>query len=124
MVEVRQTETFARWLAGLRDDRARTRIQARIDRLELGNAGDVKPVGEGVSECGSITGLGTGCITFSAAWSSSSCSQAAIRARRTRTSQQRVNWRARSGDLDEQDQDDSVGFSGLSQDRSGHCVLP
>lgn len=50
MIEVRQTETFARWFAGLRDDRARTRIQARIDRLELGNAGDVKPVGEGVSE--------------------------------------------------------------------------
>jgi putative addiction module killer protein len=50
MVEVRQTQTFARWLAGLRDGRARARIQARIDRLELGNAGDVKPVGEGVSE--------------------------------------------------------------------------
>jgi putative addiction module killer protein len=34
----------------LRDIRARARIQARIDRLELGNAGDMKPVGEGVSE--------------------------------------------------------------------------
>lgn len=34
----------------LRDLRARARIQARIDRLELGNAGDVKPVGDGVSE--------------------------------------------------------------------------
>jgi len=34
----------------LRDLRARARIQARIDRLELGNAGDVKPVGKGVSE--------------------------------------------------------------------------
>jgi putative addiction module killer protein len=50
MIEVRQTETFARWLARLRDGRARTRIQARIDRLELGNPGDVKPIGEGISE--------------------------------------------------------------------------
>jgi putative addiction module killer protein len=50
MVEVRQTEVFARWLEGLQDRRARTRIQTRIDRLELGNPGDVKAVGEGVSE--------------------------------------------------------------------------
>jgi putative addiction module killer protein len=50
MVEVRQTELFTRWLLGLRDLRARARIQVRIDRLESGNAGEVKPVGEGVSE--------------------------------------------------------------------------
>ena len=50
MIEVRQTETFSKWIVKLRDLRARARIQARIDRLELGNAGDVKPVGEGVSE--------------------------------------------------------------------------
>jgi putative addiction module killer protein len=50
MIEVRQTVIFARWLAGLRDDRARARIQARIDRLEIGNPGDVKPVGESVLE--------------------------------------------------------------------------
>jgi len=50
MIEVRQTELFGKWLLELRDLRARARIQARIDRLESGNAGDVKPVGEGVSE--------------------------------------------------------------------------
>jgi putative addiction module killer protein len=50
MPEVRQTESFARWLAGLRDHRARARIQARIDRLEIGNPGDVRPVGGGISE--------------------------------------------------------------------------
>ena len=49
-MEVRQTELFARWITSLRDRRARDRIQARIDRLEIGNPGDVKPVGEGVSE--------------------------------------------------------------------------
>jgi putative addiction module killer protein len=48
--EVRQTESFARWLAGLRDDRARARINVRIRRLSAGNPGDVKPVGEGVLE--------------------------------------------------------------------------
>ncbi len=50
MIEVRQTEVFARWFARLRDRRAQRRIQARIDRLEIGNPGDVRPVGSGVSE--------------------------------------------------------------------------
>ncbi len=50
MVEVRQTSTFKQWLHGLRDRNARLRIVARIRRMELGNPGDVKPVGEGVSE--------------------------------------------------------------------------
>jgi len=50
MFEVRQTERFAAWLDGLRDRRARLRIAARLIRLEAGLFGDVKPVGEGVSE--------------------------------------------------------------------------
>jgi len=50
MVEIRKTELFAKWIDGLRDIRARARIQARIERLALGNPGDVKSVGEGVSE--------------------------------------------------------------------------
>jgi putative addiction module killer protein len=50
LIEIRQTEVFAAWFAGLRDRRARRRIQVRIDRLQIGNPGDVKPVGEGVSE--------------------------------------------------------------------------
>jgi putative addiction module killer protein len=50
MVEIRQTEVFVRWFASLRDDRARARIDARIRRLSLGNPGDVRAVGEGVSE--------------------------------------------------------------------------
>jgi putative addiction module killer protein len=48
--EVRQTETFSTWLTNLRDARARARIAVRIDRLALGNPGDVKSVGDGVSE--------------------------------------------------------------------------
>jgi putative addiction module killer protein len=50
MIEVRQTDLFASWLRKLRDEQARARIQIRIRRLSLGNFGDVKPVGEGVSE--------------------------------------------------------------------------
>ena len=50
MTQLRKTETFAQWLDGLRDVRARARVQVRIERLAAGNAGDVEPVGEGVSE--------------------------------------------------------------------------
>lgn len=50
MVEIRQTPVFATWLERLKDRRARARIQVRVDRLALGLAGDVKPVGGGVSE--------------------------------------------------------------------------
>jgi putative addiction module killer protein len=50
MIQVRQTRIFTDWFDGLRDEKARSRIRVRIDRLSLGNHGDVKPVGEGVSE--------------------------------------------------------------------------
>ena len=50
MIQIRKTETFVLWLDELRDIRARARIQVRIERLAAGNAGDVEPVGEGVSE--------------------------------------------------------------------------
>ena len=50
MIEVRKTEHFAKWLDALRDLRGRARILARIERLATGHEGDVKPVGEGVSE--------------------------------------------------------------------------
>jgi len=50
MIEVRKTEAYARWIDGLRDIRARARILARVERLATKNPGDVKPVGEGVSE--------------------------------------------------------------------------
>lgn len=50
MVEMRRTSVFAGWLHGLRDRSAKARIEIRLDRLALGNPGDVRPVGEGVSE--------------------------------------------------------------------------
>ena len=50
MIEIRKTDTFAKWIDNLRDIKARARILVRIERLSLGNPGDVKPVGQGVSE--------------------------------------------------------------------------
>lgn len=50
MKQIFTTATFDGWFAGLRDVRAKVRIQARIDWAALGNFGDCEPVGEGVSE--------------------------------------------------------------------------
>ena len=50
MIEIRKTEVFARWLDGLRDLRARARVQVRIERLAAANRRDARTVGEGVSE--------------------------------------------------------------------------
>jgi putative addiction module killer protein len=50
VIDIRKTDIFAEWLDSLRDIHARARVQARIERLAAGNPGDVKSVGEGVSE--------------------------------------------------------------------------
>jgi len=50
MIEFRQTETFRKWRLRLKDVRVRALIASRLDRLAYGNAGDVKPVGKGISE--------------------------------------------------------------------------
>jgi putative addiction module killer protein len=47
---IRQTVEFDKWLRGLRDPRGKAKVLVRIDRLALGNPGNVRPVGEGVSE--------------------------------------------------------------------------
>lgn len=50
MVEIIKSDTFDRWLRKLRDPQAKARVEMRIRRLSLGNAGDVQPIGEGLSE--------------------------------------------------------------------------
>lgn len=50
VIEVRQTEVYASWFRQLRDNKARFRILVRIRRLSMGNFGDLKSVGDGVSE--------------------------------------------------------------------------
>jgi len=50
MFTIRRTRDYADWIKTLKDFRAQARIADRIDRLAAGNPGDVKPVGEGVSE--------------------------------------------------------------------------
>jgi len=58
VIEVRQTAAFRAWIGDLRDVRGVARIDARIGRLRLGNFGDVKSVGDGVSELRVDTGPG------------------------------------------------------------------
>lgn len=50
MIEIHKTDLFDKWMKNLKDRRAKARIEVRIRRLSLENPGDVKPVGEGVSE--------------------------------------------------------------------------
>ena len=50
MLEVQKTDEFNEWLSNLADQKAQAKIASRIERLGLGNPGDVKPVGEGISE--------------------------------------------------------------------------
>lgn len=50
LIEVRETDVYTRWFRRLRDRQARARIDIRIRRLSLGNPGDVRPVGAGISE--------------------------------------------------------------------------
>jgi putative addiction module killer protein len=50
VVTIRRTPEFMMWLSSLRDRRAQIKIASRIQRLSNGNSGDVRPVGEGISE--------------------------------------------------------------------------
>lgn len=49
-IEIRQTDQYIKWFENLADRRAKARIDVRIRRMSLGNFGDVKPIGEGISE--------------------------------------------------------------------------
>jgi putative addiction module killer protein len=49
-MEIRETDTFRKWFSALGDLQAKHRIFVRIERLSMGNPGDVAPVGEGLSE--------------------------------------------------------------------------
>ena len=62
MIEIRETERFAKWFSNLRDSRAKGRIDVRIRRLSLDNPGDVRSVGKGVSELRIDYGPGYRCV--------------------------------------------------------------
>ena len=95
MLEVRQTDVFAAWFAGLRDREARARITVRIRRLSLGNPGDVKSVGSGVSEMRIDYVRAIGSISSDAATLSPSYSAAATNEARIATLRVLSNWRKR-----------------------------
>jgi len=50
MLELRKSNVFDQWFRHLRDRQAKARIAARLDRLAMGNPGDAKPIGDGISE--------------------------------------------------------------------------
>lgn len=50
MIEIRETDEYSGWFESLRDLNAQLRIGVRIRRVSLGNFGDTKSVGDGVSE--------------------------------------------------------------------------
>lgn len=50
MIEIVQSVTFSNWLSNLKDRGARMRIHAKLDRVGLGNLGDIRPIGHGLSE--------------------------------------------------------------------------
>jgi putative addiction module killer protein len=50
VIDVRKTNQFTRWLDGLRDVRARAKVPVRLERMSVGNFGDVQPVSSGVTE--------------------------------------------------------------------------
>lgn len=50
VIEIQKTDLYENWFRALKNEDARARINARLRRLELGNPGDVKPVGQGLSE--------------------------------------------------------------------------
>ncbi|KJF65211.1 type II toxin-antitoxin system RelE/ParE family toxin [Rhizobium nepotum] len=50
MVKLKQSATFQKWFRKLKDEKGKALITSRLNRLSFGHAGDVAPVGEGVSE--------------------------------------------------------------------------
>jgi putative addiction module killer protein len=50
MLEVIQSETYRKWETGLRDRKTRAFIAAKVDKLRYGIMGDIRPVGQGISE--------------------------------------------------------------------------
>lgn len=93
MFEIRKTKTFAKWLDGLRDMRARARVQVRIERLGTGNAGDAKSVGgKAFLRCESTMAPAIVCISQSVAVRSLCCWPAAISGHRMPTSEQPCGW--------------------------------
>jgi putative addiction module killer protein len=86
MVEVVKSTIFDRWLRKLKDRRAAARVQVRIDRVVAGNPGDVKPVGDGISELRIAYGPGYRLYYLQEGRRSSSCSAVATSPASRRTS--------------------------------------
>ena len=64
---VKRLDEFSDWLKALKDGLTRQRLNKRLRKAQLGNLGDVEPVGEGAFEMREHFGPGWPCTTFNAA---------------------------------------------------------
>lgn len=85
MIEIKQTETFRKWRMQLKDERVRGLIASRLDRLGFGHAGDVEPVGQGISSYVTITAPDTASTSKNEVTRSSFCCVAELRVRKQKT---------------------------------------
>jgi hypothetical protein len=92
---VQQTGTFLTWHASIRDLRAKVAIARRIDRASAGNLGDIKPVGDGISEMRVALVRDTGFTSRCETVSSSSCWQGVTNHHKPLTSDVQKKWHRR-----------------------------
>jgi putative addiction module killer protein len=106
---VRQTETFVKWHAGLRDLRVRVAIARRIERIAVGTLGDVKSVGGGISEL--RVDVGPGYRLYFTMRSGVMCDGGVARGRRQAHAERRYQTRTRAGKRGVSDENESQGQS-------------
>jgi putative addiction module killer protein len=125
LIEVRQTDEYEKWFDSLRDRQAKARIDIRVRRLSLGNPGDAKPVGEGVSEL--RIDYGPGYRVYFVQRADVLIVLLAGGDKRTQDQDIRIAKQV-ARDLQEyryaKDRHEAVGPRGAPQDRRGHGCLP
>ncbi len=57
-LKVKRLPEFNDWLDGIKDPMTKARLARRLDKVQLGNLGDIAPIGEGVSEMREHCGAG------------------------------------------------------------------
>ncbi len=63
MIEIKRLPEFDEWLDGLKDNMTRIRLNRRLDKVQRGNWGDIKPLQDGVWEMREFLVLVGGCTT-------------------------------------------------------------
>ena len=64
MLKIKRTEEFSAWRSKIKDGLTKRRLAHRLEKVQTGNLGDIKPVGAVFLRCASISGRVGGCIMF------------------------------------------------------------